>query len=170
MPRVTVEARVPARDRVTAFETIKAFDRYPDLTDAVREVSVEERGLDGGISTWEVNFRDGILRWQEEDSFDPAAGRISFELTGDFESFTGEWLVTEDGGAGVRVSFAADFDLGIPSLAQLIDPLAQRTLYHNVAVILEGLFGAGTSILSEEPARDVRRTSTEGTMPALLES
>lgn len=163
MPQVTVEALVPAVDRHAAFEAARNFERYPELADAVREVVTE----DGGVSTWEVSFRDGILRWQERDSFDEEAGRIAFDLVdGDFKSFSGEWVVSEHP-RGVRVRFAADFDLGIPSLAALIDPLAERTLYRNIASIIEGLFGPSTEVVSDEPAEQLKQRSTEGAMPAL---
>lgn len=162
MPQVTVEAKVPVADRDAAFEAVRDFERYPELTDAVREVVVQDEA-----SSWEVNFRDGILRWEERDQVDPEVGRISFSLIrGDFQSFEGEWLV-EPAADGTRVRFTADFDLGIPSLAQLIDPLAERTLYRNIAAIVEGLFGPETAILSEEPVEALRRRSTEGATPAL---
>src|SRR5262249_41649324 len=87
-----------------------------------------------------VNFRNGILRWAERDQLDPIGRTITFaQTTGDFASFTGSWHV-QPVGDDVTLAFTADFDLGMPSLAALIDPVAERTLCENLAVIIHGLF------------------------------
>ncbi len=97
---------------------------------------------DGGVeSDWEVNFRSGVLAWTERDTVDAGARRIDFEqVDGDFVLFTGTWAVEPDGGGSV-VRFTASFDLGMPSLAPMIDPIAVRTLVDNVQAILSGLLG-----------------------------
>jgi hypothetical protein len=54
--------------------------------------------------------------------------------------FTGSWLVLEEGD-DVRVEFTSRFDLGIASLASLVDPVACAALRDAVRDILLGLFG-----------------------------
>ena len=82
-----------------------------------------------------------MLAWTERDVVDPAARRIDFEqVDGDFVVFTGVWAVEPDGD-GVTVRFTASFDLGMPSLAPMVDPIAVRTLVDNVQAILRGLLG-----------------------------
>jgi hypothetical protein len=61
-------------------------------------------------------------------------------VDGDFAAFTGSWAIEPDG-EGSIVRFQASFDLGMPSLAPMIDPIAQRTLADNVRAILGGLLG-----------------------------
>ena len=96
-------------------------------------------------SEWEVNFRNGTLRWSEIDRFDDAAKRIEFsQLGGDFDHFSGSWQVVD--GEPTVVRFDGQFDMGIPSLAQLIDPIAERTLAENIVQIIAGLFGDAVHI------------------------
>ncbi len=92
-------------------------------------------------SDWVVNFRNGILAWTERDAVDRTARTIAFEqLDGDFAVFTGSWAVAPDGD-GTVVRFEATFDLGMPSLAPMVDPIAERALVDNIRAILEGLLG-----------------------------
>jgi len=140
MPEVAVTAAVPGAAPDEVFAAVADFGSYAEHTDTVREVVV--RSAAGGVeSDWEVNFRSGVLAWTERDTADPAARRIDFEqLDGDFVHFTGTWAV-EPSGDGAVVRFTASFDLGMPSLAPMIDPIAERTLVDNVRAILGGLLG-----------------------------
>ncbi|GGO03312.1 cyclase [Microbispora rosea subsp. aerata] len=145
MRQVTLEALVPAADADAVFATLADFERYPDFTEAVREVHV--RRADGGVldSDWSVNFRNGILRWSERDVIDPVERTITFTQTeGDFERFDGHWKVEQRDG-DVTIGFYAEFDLGMPSLAPIIDPIAERTLVENLQRILTGLTGEATT-------------------------
>ncbi len=141
MPDVLVTADVPGSAADAVFAAVADFAAYPEHTDAVREVVVTPVP-DGALeSAWEVNFRSGVLAWTERDVVDPAARRIAFEqVDGDFAVFTGSWEVDPDAD-GSTVRFTAAFDLGMPSLAPMIDPIAERTLAENVRAILGGLLG-----------------------------
>lgn len=141
MRHVEIEARVPAAQADTVFDRICDFARYPEYTDAVLGVTVTA-AVDGVVeSEWSVAFRNGILCWSERDHIDRQARTIVFEqLDGDFDQFTGTWSASPVG-PDVRVLFTASFDLGIPSLAAIIDPIAERTLRENIQSILRGLLG-----------------------------
>ena len=141
MPDVAVTAAVPGACADAVFSAVADFASYAKHTDTVREVVVTP-AADGALeSAWEVNFRNGVLAWTERDLVDPAARRIDFEqVDGDFVVFTGTWAVEPDGD-GVTVRFTASFDLGMPSLAPMVDPIAVRTLVDNVQAILRGLLG-----------------------------
>lgn len=140
MGNVTLTSLIPATDPDTVFARIADFDAYAKYTDAVRDVQVHDNG-DGTIdSEWSVNFRNGILCWAERDQLDHINRTIVFtQTTGDFATFTGSWQVTHNGD-DVSLAFTADFDLGMPSLAALIDPVAERTLRENITAIIHGLF------------------------------
>jgi ribosome-associated toxin RatA of RatAB toxin-antitoxin module len=146
MRSVTIAAVVPDTDLGTAFATISDFARYPALVpDVVRSVTVEQERPDGPvISAWEVFFRNGILSWSEADHLHPETWTIDFEQTiGDFEEFSGGWELTPvvlAGSTAVRVVFTADFDFGVPSLASIVDPVADRVLVESITEILRGLF------------------------------
>lgn len=126
-----------------AYARVGEFGRYPDLVDAVRSVTVHPCPPGAPVpSDWAVNFRNGVLRWSEVDTFDPVLRQIHFEqTTGDFEHFSGDWRVDPDDDQGCRVTFAAEFDFGIPSLAGILDPIAGRVLRETIRTILAALLG-----------------------------
>lgn len=141
MRTVAIETLVPATEAGAVFARICDFECYADHTDAVREVRVTT-SADGALdSDWSVNFRNGVLCWSERDHIDHAARTITFtQLDGDFETFEGDWAV-EPAGADVTVRFTARFDLGMPSLAAIVDPIAEQALRDNLHAILRGLLG-----------------------------
>ena len=146
MPQLVVTARVPDRDPADVWELISAFERYPEVCPAVLRVDVEHLDGDRARSTWQVEFRDGQMEWTEEDHFDRQQRTIRFEqTTGDFEQFAGSWAVRQHD-SGSMVEFAADFDLGIPSLGLLLDHIAERSLRENVVLILRSLLGERVEI------------------------
>ncbi|RDI66854.1 type II toxin-antitoxin system RatA family toxin [Nocardia pseudobrasiliensis] len=125
-----------------AYARIAEFERYPELVAEVRSVIVHD-SPDGApmSSDWEVYFRNGPLRWSEVDYFQPEQRRIVFEqTTGDFDIFRGTWRV-ESVDAGCAVHFEAAFDFGIPSLAGILEPVAEKVLKEGIAVALFQLLG-----------------------------
>ncbi|MEU4129744.1 type II toxin-antitoxin system RatA family toxin [Streptomyces wuyuanensis] len=144
MRSVELEHRSSTTGPHEAYERIRDFARYPELVDTVREVTVHPGEPGGPVrSDWEVNFRNGVLGWTEEDVFDDEGLTISFTQTdGDFEEFSGRWEVTADGPTGCAVRFTARFDFGLPSLAGIIDPVAERVLRENIRLVLTSLLGA----------------------------
>lgn len=103
----------------------------------MRAVTVSD---DRRYSSWEVSFRNGILRWTEEDRYNPVARRIEFnQMDGDMERFDGRWSVAAVPG-GSRVTFFAIFDLGLPGLAEFLEPVAECALQENIRDLIEGLF------------------------------
>lgn len=138
---VTIDASVPATAAAEVFRTLADYARYPELTPVVRDVQVWTDETGDLISSWEVNFRNGILRWTERDVVDAAAMRIDFTQTeGDIAEFAGSWLCRTEGD-DTAVRFEALVDLGIASLADVLDPIAARTLAETITGILVGLFG-----------------------------
>ena len=141
MRHVEVRAFLPAVEATAAFDTLVDFPRYPTLVDVVRSVTVRSRPGDVPmISSWEVHFRNGILSWTEADHLRRDSLTIAFETTeGDFDEFTGSWVLSRRDD-GVELLFAADFDFGVPSLAGIVDPVAERVLTETIQLILRGLF------------------------------
>jgi ribosome-associated toxin RatA of RatAB toxin-antitoxin module len=142
MGAVTVVAWVPSRTASECYPVVCDFARYPELTDAVLRVEIDDLGNGRTGATWDVRFRRGILRWSEEDRFDPELCRVDFSmLAGDLEHMSGYWHLL-DSGDGCELSFFCDFDMGIPTLAHIIEPIAEQTLRDNVVRILAALFPA----------------------------
>jgi ribosome-associated toxin RatA of RatAB toxin-antitoxin module len=147
MGEVNLKATVPSRDWVEVFEALSRFAEYPEQTTSVKSCEVVDNGDGTVTSTWAVHFREGLLCWSEEDRLDPEHGTIEFrQLDGDLDEFTGGWAV-EPLGDDVAVSFSATFDMGIPSLRSLIEPIAEQTLLENLAAILVGLLGESIHVV-----------------------
>ncbi|WP_105975044.1 SRPBCC family protein [Streptomyces geranii] len=149
MREVIVQVVVEERTARQAYELICDFGRYPELTDKVNEVVVHPPEADGSLrSDWSVIFRNGLMRWSERDRFVPETLTVEFEqIKGDFEVFHGSWVCEEredEGMAVAVVTFRSEFDLGIPTLAEILDPVAESTLRDNILRILEGLMGRVT--------------------------
>jgi ribosome-associated toxin RatA of RatAB toxin-antitoxin module len=149
MRTVRLRLHVPSRTAADVYETLADFGRYPELCDAVRDVVVTAVSDDVTVSRWEVTFRAGLLRWTEEDRFDRDALTITFrQLEGDVALFDGSWECAEVP-AGCQITFCARLDMGIPSLADALEPIAVRTLVENTVSIVTGLVGAAELVSSE---------------------
>jgi ribosome-associated toxin RatA of RatAB toxin-antitoxin module len=146
---ISLRLHVPHRPASDVYATLADFERYPALCDAVQNVTVTEVSEHLTVSQWEVTFRAGLLRWTEEDTFDPGALTITFrQLEGDVAVFDGSWQCV-DAARGSEVLFSASLDLGIPSLADALEPIAARTLIANIISIVRGLVGSAELIASD---------------------
>jgi ribosome-associated toxin RatA of RatAB toxin-antitoxin module len=154
MRTVNLLIDVPGKTAEEVYAALADLARYPDLADAVKSVVVTSIGDDVTRSQWEVAFRSGLLRWTEEDRFDRAALRIDFHQTeGDVAVFDGSWRCAATD-AGARISFSARLDMGIPSLADALEPIAARTLVENTVAIVGGLVGETVLVDSRVAAVD----------------
>jgi ribosome-associated toxin RatA of RatAB toxin-antitoxin module len=163
MPRVDIHATVPDCDPDELFVHVERFEAYVDIAPNVLAVSVERPSDNLAYSKWEVSFRSGILKWTEEDRIDHSARTILFDQSeGDLEVFRGEWNVTDSDGA-VRIHFGTEYDLGIPSLAAMLNPAATRTVQKNARELIEAFArSAGAPRVEyddEEPAEPARAVS-----------
>ena len=141
MRAVRLRLYVPHKSASDVYAALANFERYPVLCAAVQNVAVTEVSENRTVSRWEVTFRAGLLRWTEEDTFDSGALTITFrQLDGDIPVFDGSWQVV-DAGPGSEVLFCARLDMGIPSLADALEPIAARTLIGNIVSIVRGLVG-----------------------------
>lgn len=149
MRTVRLRLHVPNQAATDVYETLADFERYPELCDAVQDVVVTGVSDNVTISQWEVSFRAGLLRWTEEDRFDRDALTINFrQLEGDVALFDGTWQCVDVSG-GCEITFAARLDMGIPSLADALEPIAVRTLIDNTVSIVIGLVGTAELVSSD---------------------
>jgi uncharacterized membrane protein len=152
MRTVLLRLHVPDKPASDVYQTLADFERYPELSDAVRSVTVTEVSENRTVSDWEVTFRAGLLRWTEQDTFDPGALSITFrQLEGDAAVFDGSWQCRDglDAAPGSEIVFAARLDMGIPSLADALEPIAARTLIDNIVSIVRGLTGRAELVASD---------------------
>jgi hypothetical protein len=149
MRTVRLRLHVPHKSASDVYTTLANFELYPTLCDAVQSVVVTEVSGNLTVSQWEVTFRAGLLCWTEEDTFDPGTLTIAFrQLEGDIAAFDGSWQCVE-AAQGSEVLFFARLDLGIPSLADALEPIAVRTLIGNIVSIVSGLVGSAELIASD---------------------
>jgi ribosome-associated toxin RatA of RatAB toxin-antitoxin module len=145
---VHIAGIVSGVDPDDVFAAVTDIERFPALCQDVREVRVDVSDR-GRQSAWKVKFRGGILEWTERDEPDPAARTLSFcQIDGDFREFDGEWRV-EAAGADSTVHFTARFDLGIPALRAVVEPIAAKNLRSNLSAVLQGLFGSDLRLQEE---------------------
>lgn len=147
MQDLEIVARVPHRNADETYPILCDFESYPKNSKAVHRVTSQVLSDERTLSTWEVDFRGGIMCWTEEDLFDPSSYTISFNQTeGDVEHFSGQWKV-QNRDDGCLIFFLAQFDMGIPSLSQILDPIAIQALQENITAIIRGLFGEQVEFL-----------------------
>ncbi|MEU0282534.1 type II toxin-antitoxin system RatA family toxin [Streptomyces sp. NPDC088147] len=150
MRSVQVKVRVHDVDAAVAFDRVSAFGRYSEFTEVIRSVTSRQESGTQEVSDWEVYFRNGILCWTETDRFDRDGLTITFEQTdGDFAEFSGVWRLVADGDDCV-VDFSAEFDFGIPSLAGILDPVAERVFKETIARVVISLFEGNASVVGDE--------------------
>src|SRR6516164_1378672 len=148
MRTVRLRLHVPRKSASDVYATLADFERYPQLCEAVKNVTVTDVSERLTVSQWEVAFRAGLLRWTEEDILDPSALTITFhQLEGDIAVFDGSWRCV-DAAHGSEVLFSATLDMGIPSLADALEPIAARTLIANIVSIVRGLVGSAELVAS----------------------
>ncbi|AZC26524.1 SRPBCC family protein [Pseudomonas sessilinigenes] len=140
MRKVLIHTHLPDCEADAVFTALHDFSAYPEYCQSVRAVQVQPLDDHQALSAWEVNFQNGILKWQERDRFDPEQRRIQFEqFEGDIEHFSGCWQVCPKNHGSLLI-FEAQFDLGIPMLADMLDPIAQQAIEENIRSIIHGLF------------------------------
>jgi ribosome-associated toxin RatA of RatAB toxin-antitoxin module len=162
MRHVELHALVRLASADEVFAAVPRWERYPELAPHVRSAKVHATlPQPVGSSSWELHFRSGLLRWTEEDTFLPDRLEIRFEQTdGDFDSFEGVWTLRQEG-PDVSVVFSAEFDFGIPSLASILDPIAERVIRETVAWAVTGFF-PGTTILDADIDLDAATAPSAG--------
>src|SRR4051794_23188933 len=139
-----VHAEVSADD---AFGVLRELDTHVREGEVILSLRLEEEPGGTRVSHWETRFRNGILRWSQRDVLDPEARTMTFALTGgDAETLEGQWRI-EPADEGCHIHFACDFDLGIPSLAEFLDPVAVRLLRETVEAQLTDIFGPDLRVL-----------------------
>ncbi|MFD4856572.1 SRPBCC family protein [Streptomyces atratus] len=158
---VALDAENPS----AAFGTIADFTRFADIAEDIHVVETHPPATPDTPrnSDWEVNFRRGIMRWNEAETLDPERLRIEFDQTdGDFEEFRGSWQLAPAGsGSGTEVRFEVTYDFGIESLVGIMDPIAERVIKRAICSVLEGLFGSITVLEGGEALTDLPGPSPE---------
>ena len=141
MPAVRIRGHVSGRAAADALALVTDYERWPDASEAVEAVRVVRDGDGRLVSYWDVTFRRGLMQWSERDEIDLDRLVATFELIeGDPEVFAGRWTA-EPTGDGCVVTMDSTFDLGMPSLGHILDPIAIEAIEDAVDSVLRALFG-----------------------------
>lgn len=137
MPRVDVSIDIHApADEV--WRRVADVVSYPNFMPSVNRVEEISRDADGStVTEWSVSLKGSDLEWTERDVADDATRRLTFvQVDGDLDQFEGVWSVTEGEPGVVTIRLVCDFDIGIPLLADMLNPVAARALAENCETML----------------------------------
>jgi len=140
VPDVSLELLIRAPvDRV--WDAVTAIESYPRSMESVRSVRIVERLSETERrSAWSVTLKGAILEWEEVETLDPGAHVLSFhQVAGDMERFDGAWVLEAHDDASTNVRLSVSFEIGIPLLAEMLNPVAQRSLRENCTDMLRGI-------------------------------
>jgi ribosome-associated toxin RatA of RatAB toxin-antitoxin module len=136
MPLIIVRERIEEPiDKV--WELVRNIEEYPRFMQPVREVKILSRSGDITDAEWSVELKGSLLQWSERETCREADHRIDFvQIEGDLEKFEGHWdLKTLDDGA-TEVELRVDFEIGIPMLRDMLNPVAEKALRENAITML----------------------------------
>jgi ribosome-associated toxin RatA of RatAB toxin-antitoxin module len=129
---------IPGVDIDHVWNVVCDFESHPEYMADVLEITFLERSPEEALSSWRVLLNGSELTWEEKDYFHPPH-RIDFDQTeGDLEVFRGSWTLTETE-TGVNVVLEIEFDLGIPSLAAVLDPVGIQAIDSNSRSMLNAI-------------------------------
>jgi len=150
MPDVYSLLEMGAVDRAQVWAALCDFERYPQFMQDVLEVVIEQRSAQEIISRWRVLLNGSELSWTERDVLTDDHRIVFTQTDGDLEVWQGEWRLLDGAQRGeLRVELAVTFDLGIPSLAEVLNPIGERAIRANSRQMLEGI---RKRVLAEQPA------------------
>lgn len=117
---------------------LKDFETYPDFMKDVLSVKVLERQDDTVISSWKVLLNGSELSWTERDVLVANESIVFEQIDGDLEVWHGAWRLVP-GSEGLSVALDVTFDLGIPSLAEILHPIGERAVRANSRQMLDAI-------------------------------
>jgi ribosome-associated toxin RatA of RatAB toxin-antitoxin module len=139
MPLVEVDEVMPA-PLEQVWDVVNDVLSYPRLMDHVKSVEVQEQGPDYRLTAWVVDLKGCVMRWVEREEIDHSRYRIEYrQLQGDLARFEGFWQLEPLTADSTRVVLAVQFDIGIPMLSEMLNPVAVRAITENSRRMLMSL-------------------------------
>jgi len=121
------------------YEVAKDPEAFPQFMPDVKTVRVLRRGDGWCEAAWEAVAAGRTFRWTERDEYDDEACRIRYrQVAGDLKKFEGEWRFLPHP-EGTEAVLTVDFDLGIPMLAALLNPVLVKVVEMNCDNLLGGI-------------------------------
>lgn len=138
MPKVVVSEMVLASPS-QVYKLACDMERYPEFMEDVISVEVLERRENETVTFWVTKVDGRTIKWTERDTFDSVKHLINYELIkGDLKKFHGFWSFTQEAGY-CKITLEVDFDLGIPVLAQLLNPVLTSKVQKNSIAMIKAI-------------------------------
>lgn len=138
MPYVEVSLLVSAA-REIIYPILKDMEKYPEFMKDLVSVRVLSRDNNTTITHWISNVDGRIIEWKEQDVFDDENMHIAYcQLEGDLKKMQGEWIL-QPFPEGTEIKLTVDFDLGIPMLSGLLNPILKSKVRSNGNNMLEAI-------------------------------
>lgn len=139
MPSVEVRETLHC-DVATAWQQVIDVEAYPAKMTSVKQVKVLERSDLELTSEWVVTLKDSEMRWVEKEMQKPAQYRVNFyQLSGDLAMFNGYWQLHPISESETTAILLINFEIGIPALDDILNPIAIEALTDNSRRMLQSL-------------------------------
>jgi ribosome-associated toxin RatA of RatAB toxin-antitoxin module len=136
MPRIVVKEQIQ-EPLAEVWELVKNIEDYPKFMKSVREVKILSRTGEITDAEWAIDLKGSLLRWSERDVCRPEDHRIDFaQIDGDLETFEGHWYLQAVSENLTEVELQVNFEIGIPMLRDMLDPVAEKALRENAIAML----------------------------------
>ncbi|MGH2907076.1 MAG: type II toxin-antitoxin system RatA family toxin [Solirubrobacterales bacterium] len=149
MPTIELELNVAA-PAARVWEAVTDIERMPEMVESVVSAEVLDGDLTHRTCRWAVTIQGAILQWTETELLDADSFHVRFEQRdGDLDVLLGEWMLTPVDPQLTTVRIRFEFEIGIPLLAPMLDPVAEQAFTRNCEDMLRGIELSSTV----EPAR-----------------
>ncbi|MEV5121357.1 SRPBCC family protein [Streptomyces decoyicus] len=139
MPHVEVNLKIQAPVEET-WRAVTRLEDYAAYMENVESVHVSGSSHGKRVSEWSVLLKGSVLEWVEEDQLDETTRTMTFhQISGDLDQFTGYWRVDPQDVDRSLVTFSVDFEIGIPLLADMLNPVATKALRENSEQMLRAI-------------------------------
>jgi ribosome-associated toxin RatA of RatAB toxin-antitoxin module len=139
MPLVEVTDVIPA-DARRVWDAINDVEAFPRVMSHVRSLKILETGPDYRVTAWEIDCKGFIMRWTEREESDFSRLRIDYrQIEGDMSVFEGFWQLRALAADSTEVTLSVQFEIGIPMLSEMLNPVAERAIQENSRKMLASL-------------------------------
>ncbi len=136
----TVESSILVKGpKEEAYRIARNMEDYPRFMENVKQVKVVQREGNWTVTDWVTNVDGRIIKWQEKDIFNEERPHIEYrQVAGDLKKFEGEWRF-EEVAEGTVITLTVDFELGIPMLSGLLNPILKKKTLQNCEAMLTAI-------------------------------
>jgi ribosome-associated toxin RatA of RatAB toxin-antitoxin module len=119
-----------------SYRIVVDVERFPEFMENVTSVEILSEDAGRKVIAWEMTIDDAPLDWVEEVHYDAERLRADFRaIDGVFERFDGHWQVFPDS-TGSRVEFALEYEIGLPEIEDVINPILRTRLTANLEAMM----------------------------------